>query len=214
MSFALNSELPPLQLRNFKSIMAAKTATIIPLKPARGNVKVKKAFVHRSITQQARRLQSVDYIGEGESLVQTCKRTFNFGRRIPVQPECMVVVYDITFFATFFIGNAVTLIWNPKFMSDNPIMNYFRNNNICVGIDSYPARFVTVPHNIWTVNSHLHICSQHVRACAMCGLVHFFYLLFFFSIFISCLIFSLQVCRNPDSVPFCCIFLSSLLFIF
>ena len=146
MSFALNSELPPLQLRNFKSIMATKIATIIPLKkPSR----VKKKYVHRSVTQQARRLQSVDYIGEGESLVQTCKRTCNFGRRIPVQPECMVVTYDLTFFATFFIGNAVTVIWNPGFMSDNPIMNYFRNNNICVGIDSYPARFVTVPRIIY-----------------------------------------------------------------
>ena len=82
--------------------------------------------------------------GRGESLMQTCKTKCRIGRRVPVQAECMHVAYDISFFTLFAVGWIMTGIWNPAFVANNPVLIYFGNNNVCVGFDSFPARFVTL----------------------------------------------------------------------
>lgn len=85
------------------------------------------------------------YIGRGTSTVQSCKRSCNFGRKIGVQPECMLVAYDMSFFFVFLIGWIFTLIYNRDYVSNNPILVYFGNNNLCIGVDSLPARYFSVP---------------------------------------------------------------------
>lgn len=78
------------------------------------------------------------------TLVEACKKTFNFGTKISLQPEFAMVAFDFAFFGNFFVGWIITLIWNPAFVRNNPILIYFNHNNVCVGLDSLPARFVFV----------------------------------------------------------------------
>ena len=169
--------------------------------------------------------------GRGKSVIQSLKHKLNCGRKLPVSPECMKVAYDITFFTIFAGGWLITFIWNREFVLNNPILVYFGNNNVCVGFDSFPARFVThvscadplspCVHILYSLASVLtavacasQSCSQYcivqgiVRVLCGCCLRFAFYA--------SCVAFVhlSQVLYSPDSRCFDGAFLVNCYFVF
>ena len=63
-------------------------------------------------------------------------------RLLTTSPEAMLVIFDILFFGTFAVGWIMTYIWNYEAVSDNAITRVFKRYNMCIGVDSYPARCV------------------------------------------------------------------------
>lgn len=55
-------------------------------------------------------------------------------------PARALVIFDIIFFANYLIGWILTYSFNPDFISDNNIVKVFGVYNICIGVDSFPAR--------------------------------------------------------------------------
>lgn len=55
-------------------------------------------------------------------------------------PASFKVVFDLTFFFTYFIGWTLTAIYQREFMWNNNVARVFKVFNICVGVDSFPSQ--------------------------------------------------------------------------
>ena len=64
-----------------------------------------------------------------------------------------MMIFDILFFSTYAIGWIVTLIFNYEAVNDNAVTRVTGKYNICIGVDSYPAR--SVPISVCAIASHL-----------------------------------------------------------
>lgn len=62
-----------------------------------------------------------------------------------LSPQRTLIAFDVFFFSTFAIGWILTAAFNPAFIKDNGITRVFGVYNICMGIDSLPARWVAIP---------------------------------------------------------------------
>ena len=56
-----------------------------------------------------------------------------------------LVAFDVCFFATYAVGWFVTAVFNRGGLEDNGIARVFRVYNICIGVDTMPARLVCIP---------------------------------------------------------------------
>jgi len=67
------------------------------------------------------------------------------GRTLSISPETGMMVYDILFFSTYAIGWIITLAFNYDAITDNAVTRVTKKYNICIGVDSYPARYFSIP---------------------------------------------------------------------
>jgi len=68
-----------------------------------------------------------------------------FSLAFDTSAELMMILYDICFFGTFAIGWTLTYAFNSEFLADNAVIRVFGVHNICIGVDSNPARLVAIP---------------------------------------------------------------------
>lgn len=55
-------------------------------------------------------------------------------------PAEALVYFDVLFFSNYALGWLLTWIYNPEGMSDNNVTRIFKVYNICIGVDTFPAR--------------------------------------------------------------------------
>jgi len=55
-------------------------------------------------------------------------------------PSEALVIFDVIFFANYAIGWLLTYIYNDEAISDNNVARIYKVYNICIGVDSFPAR--------------------------------------------------------------------------
>jgi len=68
-----------------------------------------------------------------------------------VSAPAALLTFDIFFFLTFAVGWIITAIFNPDAIDDNAITRVFGVYNICIGVDSNPARLVCIPLSYFSV---------------------------------------------------------------
>merc|ERR1719460_387404 len=78
--------------------------------------------------------------------------------RIVTSPEFSLVMFDILFFSTYIVGWLLTFLFNPKAITDNAVVKIFRNYNICIGVDTYPARYAAIPMSYLFTLAYMWTC--------------------------------------------------------
>lgn len=55
-------------------------------------------------------------------------------------PAEALVIFDVIFFANYALGWLLTYLYNDEAISDNNVARIYKVYNICIGVDSFPAR--------------------------------------------------------------------------
>lgn len=76
-------------------------------------------------------------------------------------PAESLVIFDVIFFGNYGLGWLLTWLYNPVALWDNNVTRVFAVYNICIGVDSWPARPVcatifTVAFAFFLFSSYLH----------------------------------------------------------
>jgi len=74
-----------------------------------------------------------------------------------------LLTFDILFFSTFAVGWILTAIFNPDGIDDNAITRVFGCYNICIGVDSNPARLVCIPMSYFSIFCFVICCLLHLQ---------------------------------------------------
>jgi len=79
-----------------------------------------------------------DEVANAKWNVYTLQRTL--AGDFPLSPCITAVLFDFMFFGMIGLAWAVTLVTQPTFIYDNNITRMFKSYNVCIGLDSWPAR--------------------------------------------------------------------------
>ncbi|CAE7701675.1 unnamed protein product, partial [Symbiodinium necroappetens] len=79
-----------------------------------------------------------DEVANAKWNVYTLQRTLSGD--FPLSPCITAVLFDFLFFGMIGLAWAVTLVTQPTFVYDNNITRMFKSYNVCIGLDSWPAR--------------------------------------------------------------------------
>lgn len=55
-------------------------------------------------------------------------------------PAEALLVYDVIFFGNYALGWVLTFLFNEKAIADNNVTRIYKVYNVCIGVDSFPAR--------------------------------------------------------------------------
>lgn len=76
-------------------------------------------------------------------------------------PAKALVIFDVVFFSNYAIGWLLTYKFNPDFIDDNAVTRVFKVYNICIGVDSFPARPVAVLLGTFSLIAFAFACYLH-----------------------------------------------------
>jgi len=77
---------------------------------------------------------------EGENRGEMMKVQIDDAEILKWGPAEALVWHDVIFFGNYIIGWLLTWIYNPKGIDDNNVTRIYKVYNICIGVDTYPAR--------------------------------------------------------------------------
>uniref|UniRef100_A0A7S2PTA5 Uncharacterized protein n=1 Tax=Zooxanthella nutricula TaxID=1333877 RepID=A0A7S2PTA5_9DINO len=118
-----------------------------------------------------------------------------------VSPELFMVIADIFFFGTFVVGWVITALYNHDFILDNNIVRVFGVYNICIGVDSMPARLVTIPMSYLSLASFLLTGLAFIhRICVEVGRFKVLRIALFIISLVLLLCFTWSIGIEPNSV--------------
>ena len=75
----------------------------------------------------------------------------NFSYSFEVSAEKMMLLFDVCFFSTYAVGWTLTYFFNNEFLADNGVIRAFGVHNLCIGVDSNPARLFAIPFSYITM---------------------------------------------------------------
>lgn len=76
-------------------------------------------------------------------------------------PAEALLVYDVIFFANYALGWVLTYIYNETGIDDNNVTRIYKVYNICIGVDTFPARpvcciFYTISMLFFALSCYMH----------------------------------------------------------